>query len=131
MTQATTRRLAATLVRALVAALAAGCSVSGNDDADKAGGSDAPDVLRLAVADDADQPDAPFARYFARRVSALSDGSVRVRVVWDAAGQDSPGYELGIARLVRMVTSSSGGWERVPGTAWASRASRRSRHRSS
>lgn len=101
MTQATTRRLAATLVGALVAALAAGCSVSGNDDADKAGGSDAPDVLRLAVADDADQPDAPFARYFARRVSALSDGSVRVRVVWDAAGQDSPGYELGIARLVK------------------------------
>ena len=100
MTQATTRMLAAILVGALVAAFAAGCSVSGNDDADKAGGSDAPVVLRLAVADDADQPDAPFARYFARRVSALSDGSVRVRVVWDAAGQDSPGYELGIARLV-------------------------------
>ena len=24
-----------------------------------------------------------------------------MRVVWDAAGQDTPGYELGIARLVR------------------------------
>ena len=131
MTQATTRRLAATLVGALVAALAAGCSVSGNDDADKAGGSDAPDVLRLAVADDADQPDAPFARYFARRVSALSDGSVRVRVVWDAAGQDSPGYELGIARLVKDGDFELGWMERAPGTAWASRASRRSRHRSS
>ena len=101
MIQAKTRMLKPVLASALLGAFAAGCSVSGNDDADKAGGSDAPVVLRLAVADDADQPDAPFARYFARRVSALSDGSVRVRVVWDAAGQDSPGYELGIARLVR------------------------------
>ena len=101
MIEATTRVLALALVSTVLAAFAAGCSVSGNDDADKAGGSDAPVVLRLAVADDADQPDAPFARYFARQVSSLSDGSVRVRVVWDAAGQDSPGYELGIARLVR------------------------------
>jgi TRAP-type C4-dicarboxylate transport system substrate-binding protein len=100
MTQAKTRMPTPVLVSVLVAALVAGCSTSGNDDADKAGGSDAPVVLRLAVADDADQPDAPYARYFARRVSALSDGSVRVRVGWDAAGQDSPGYELGIARLV-------------------------------
>jgi TRAP-type C4-dicarboxylate transport system substrate-binding protein len=101
MIQAKTRMLTPFLMSALLVALAAGCSVSGTDDADKAGGSDAPVVLRLAVADDAEQPDAPFARYFARQVSSLSDGSVRVRVVWDAAGQDSPGYELGIARLVR------------------------------
>jgi TRAP-type C4-dicarboxylate transport system substrate-binding protein len=101
MIQATTRMLTPVLASAVLAAFAAGCSVSGNDDADKAGGSDAPVVLRLAAADDAEQPDAPFARYFARQVSALSDGSVRVKVVWDAAGQDSPGYELGIARLVR------------------------------
>ena len=101
MIQAKTRKLTPVLVSTVLAAFAAGCSVSGNDDADKAGGSDAPVVLRLAVADDADQPDAPFARYFARQVSNLSDGSVRVRVVWDAAGQDSPGYELGIARLVQ------------------------------
>ena len=100
MSQATTRMLTPVLASAVLAAFAAGCSLSGNDDADKAGGSGAPVVLRLAVADDADQPDAPYARYFARRVSALSDGSVRVKVVWDAAGQDSPGYELGIARLV-------------------------------
>jgi TRAP-type transport system periplasmic protein len=100
MIQAKTRMLTPVLLGALLAAFAAGCSVSGSDDADKAGGSDAPVVLRLAVADDAEQPDAPFARYFARQVSARSDGSVRVRVVWDAAGQDSPGYELGIARLV-------------------------------
>ena len=101
MIQATTRTLIPILAGALLAGLAGGCSASGNDDADKAGSSAAPVVLRLAVADDADQPDAPYARYFARRVSALSHGSVRVRPVWDAAGQDSAGYELGIARLVK------------------------------
>jgi len=100
MMQPTTRMLMPLLAGALLAGLAGGCSVSGDDDADKAGSSAAPVVLRLAVADDNDQPDAQYARYFARRVAALSDGSVRVRPVWDAAGQDSPGYELGIARLV-------------------------------
>ena len=91
---------------------------AGMATADKAGGSDAPEVLRLAVADDAEQPDAPFARYFARRVSALSDGSVRVRVVWDAAGQSSPGYELGIAQRVRdgdfeLGWMGSRAWDRM------------------
>jgi TRAP-type transport system periplasmic protein len=100
MIEATTRVLAPLLVTALMLGAVSGCDIGGDGDADKAGGSDAPKILRLAVADDADQPDAPFARYFARRVSALSEGSVRVRVVWDAAGQSSPGYELGIARRV-------------------------------
>jgi TRAP-type C4-dicarboxylate transport system substrate-binding protein len=93
------RSLLALMVALLVGA-AAGCSVTGDSDGDKAGGSEAPKLLRLAVADDSEQPDAPFARYFADRVRALSGGALRVRIVWDAAGQDSPGYELGIARLV-------------------------------
>ena len=80
MSQTKTRMLTLVLLSARVGAFAAGCSVSGNDDADKAGGSDAPTVLRLAVADDADQPDAPYARYFARKVAALSDGSLERRI---------------------------------------------------
>ena len=88
------------LMVALLVGTAAGCSVNGDEDGDKAGGSEAPQVLRLASANDSEQPDAPFARYFADRVRALSGGSLRVRVVWDAAGTDTPGYELGIARLV-------------------------------
>ena len=75
---------------ALVLVAVSACSVGGDGDADKAGGSEAPEVLRLAVADDAQQPDAPFARYFARRVSALSDGSVRVRVVWTLPVRATP-----------------------------------------
>jgi TRAP-type transport system periplasmic protein len=101
MIETTKRVLAPVLTAAVLGASAVGCSVGGGSDGDKAGGSDAPELLRLAVADDSEQPDAAFARYFANRVSALSGGSVRVRVVWDAAGQDTPGYELGIARLVR------------------------------
>jgi TRAP-type C4-dicarboxylate transport system substrate-binding protein len=94
------RVLLATVGVALPAALAAGCGLGGGGD-DKAGGSSAPTVLRLAAADDADQPDARFVRRFASEVEAQSGGSVRVRVVWDAAGQDSAGYEAQIARLVQ------------------------------
>jgi TRAP-type C4-dicarboxylate transport system substrate-binding protein len=118
MIEATTRVLAPLLVTALIFGAVSACNVGRDGDGDKAGGSDAPKVLRLAVADDAEQPDAPFARYFARRVSALSDGSVRVRVVWDAAGQGSPGYELGIARLVddgdfELGWMGSRAWDRM------------------
>jgi TRAP-type C4-dicarboxylate transport system substrate-binding protein len=94
------RVLLATVGVALPAALAAGCGLGGGGD-DKAGGSSAPTVLRLAAADDADQPDARLVRRFASKVAALSGGSVRVRVVWDAAGQESAGYEAQIARLVQ------------------------------
>jgi TRAP-type C4-dicarboxylate transport system substrate-binding protein len=96
------RVLLPAVAAALLGAFGAGCS--SDDDGgggDKAGGSSAPTVLRLAAADDADQPDARFVRRFASRVAKLSGGSVRVRVVWDAAGQESPGYEAEIARLVR------------------------------
>jgi TRAP-type C4-dicarboxylate transport system substrate-binding protein len=101
MIEMTKRVLVPVLTAALLGASAAGCSVAGDGNGDKAGGSEAPEVLRLASANDSEQPDAPFARYFADRVRALSGGSLRIRVVWDAAGQDTPGYELGIARLVR------------------------------
>ena len=118
MIEATTRMLALLLLTALISGAVSACDLEGGGDADKAGGSEAPEVLRLAVADDAEQPDAPFARYFARRVAALSDGSVRVRVVWDAAGQSSPGYELGIAQRVRdgdfeLGWMGSRAWDRM------------------
>jgi TRAP-type C4-dicarboxylate transport system substrate-binding protein len=100
MRKTSTRVLVATLAAALLAGLAAGCSLGG-DDGDKAGGSRAPTVLRLAAADDAEQPDARFVRRFASRIAGLSGGSLRVDVAWDAAGQQSAGYEAGIARLVK------------------------------
>jgi len=118
MIEATTRRLAPLLVTALICSVMSACDTGGDGGADKAGASEAPKLLRLAVADDSEQPDAPFARYFARRVSALSDGSVRVRVAWDAAGQSSPGYELGIAQRVHdgdfeLGWMGSRAWDRM------------------
>jgi TRAP-type C4-dicarboxylate transport system substrate-binding protein len=98
MSETRRRVLLPTMAAALIGAFGAGCSV--DDDGDKAGGSSAPTVLRLAAADDADQPDARFVRRFASQVEKLSGGSLRVRVVWDAAGQESADYEAGIARLV-------------------------------
>jgi TRAP-type C4-dicarboxylate transport system substrate-binding protein len=89
----TTKR-ALTLI--LVAASIAGC---GPGRGDKAGGSSAPAVLRLAAADDAEQPDARLVRYFAARVAELSGGSLEVRVTWDAGGSGSA-HEQRIVRLV-------------------------------
>lgn len=97
------------LVPVLLAALLGGCghdnnssnNSGGTSSRDKAGGSNAPVTLQLGMADDADQPDAPFARYFASRVKKLSHGAVRVRPVWDAAGQGAPDYEARLARMVR------------------------------
>ena len=89
-----------TLLTVTLAVLLAGCGHAGNSG-DKAGGSTAPATLRLAVADGAAEPDAPFARYFASRVEALSRGALRVDVAWDAAGQKTPDYEARVAGMVR------------------------------
>ncbi len=83
----------------LVAGLAAGCGSGGGGD--KAGGSRAPVVLRLAVAHADDDADAPVARFFASRVAALSEGSLRVRVVFNAAGERVVDTEARVARMVR------------------------------
>lgn len=92
------RAVACALV-ALCGALAAGCG-GADESSDKAGGSGAPKVLRLASANDAEQPDGPLARAFASRVAKLSGGKLRVRVTYDAAGQHSDA-EARIARMVR------------------------------
>jgi TRAP-type C4-dicarboxylate transport system substrate-binding protein len=92
------------LLAALLAAVVlAGCSLGADDGAsDKAGGSDAPVVLRLAYAykPREGQPDEPALRYFASRVAELSDGEMRVRISFDAAGQDVPEIEARVGRMV-------------------------------
>jgi TRAP-type C4-dicarboxylate transport system substrate-binding protein len=105
--------LVAVLVVTLVGGLAAGCGLGGG--ADKAGGSRAPVVLRLAVAHAADDADAPVARLFASRVAELSSGSLRVRVVFGAAGQRVVDTE---ARIARMVRDGEFGLGWIPAGAW-------------
>lgn len=100
MRETSKRVLLPVLAVALLGALGAGCSLD-DGGADKAGGSSAPVTLSLAVAEDAEQPESQHARRFASRVAALSDGSLRVRIVYDAGGEESAGYEKRIAQMVR------------------------------
>ena len=99
-----TRQLAAsTLSTALAVAVLAGCATTHRvRGADKAGGSDAPLVLRLGDVDAEDEPNTTHVLdYFRDRVVRLSGGTLRVRVIYDAAGHKRPDVEARIARKVR------------------------------
>lgn len=98
----TSKYAAGLVASAFAAATAAGCSSGhASSAADKAGGSNAPTVLRLADSDTVDQPDTPAVRYFAAQVAKLSRGALRVRITFDAAGDMVPDVEPRTARMVR------------------------------
>src|SRR5919108_4965623 len=91
------------LVALLVAVALAGCSVgSDNGASDKAGGSEAPVVLRLAYpySPREGQPDEAALRYFAGRVAKLSGGHMRLRISFLAVGDEVPEIEARMARSV-------------------------------
>src|ERR687887_41908 len=99
-----TRQLGApTLATALAVALLTGCATSHRvRGADKAGGSDAPLVLRLGDVDTQDDPNTTWVlEYFGNQVAKLSGGKLRVRVIYDAAGHERPDVEAQVARKVR------------------------------
>ena len=99
-----TRRLAATtLAAALAVAVLTGCATSHRvRGADKAGGSDAPLVLRLGDVDSEDYSNTTrVLEYFGEQVAKLSGGTLRVRVIYDAAGHERPDGEAQVARKVR------------------------------
>ena len=110
------RHVPSALAAALAATALAGCS-SGHQagGADKAGGSNAPVVLRLAANTSPDQRNAADLRYFAGEVEKLSRGRLRVRVVFEAAGRDAVFAEPRIARMVRDGKFDLG-W--IPARAW-------------
>lgn len=103
------RYTAGVLAAVVAAATSAGCSSGHNSSAaDKAGGSAAPVVLRLADSDAVDQPDTPTVRYFAGQVAKLSGGSLRVQITFQAGGDKVPDVEARTARLVRAGTFDLG-----------------------
>ena len=82
-------------------AVAAGCgSATRQGSADKAGGSGTPVVLRLADPYDSTMSDVQALQYITGAVSRISHGALRVKVVFNAAGQSTPGVEAEVARLV-------------------------------
>ena len=83
----------------LVAALAlTGCS---SRAANKTGGSQAPAVLTVGDSDGSGQPDTAAIQQFAAQVKRLSHGSVRVHIVYEAAGSDTPRVEDHVIRAVQ------------------------------
>src|SRR6266568_3649971 len=99
-----TRQLRApTLATALAVAVLTGCAASHRvRGADKAGGSDAPLVLRLGDVDSEDYSiTTRVLEYFGEQVAKLSGGTLRVRVIYDAAGHERPDVEAQVARKVR------------------------------
>jgi TRAP-type C4-dicarboxylate transport system substrate-binding protein len=88
-------RIALSIAVASGALLLVGCG--GATQADKAGGSGRPVVLRLGTPNGPDRPESDDIEYFAARVKQLSGGSVTVKIVWSAAG----GPEQPVATMVR------------------------------
>jgi TRAP-type C4-dicarboxylate transport system substrate-binding protein len=70
------------VIALLALAAGAGCSSGG----DKAGGSGGIVTLRLASDDPPDAAASPQIKEFARQVRRLSDGRLRIHVVWEANG---------------------------------------------
>jgi TRAP-type C4-dicarboxylate transport system substrate-binding protein len=87
-----------TLALGLAVCLLAGCS---SGAANKAGGSSAPLVLRLADSNNSDQPDTDTIEHFAAQVRKRSGGSLRVRITFLAAGSASPYVETRTINAVR------------------------------
>jgi len=87
------------LVLVAAAAALAGCT---SGAANKAGGSEAPTVLTVGDSNSPDQPDTAAIRHFAAQVDKLSHGSLRIRIVYGAAGAATPYVE---ERVIRAVQS--------------------------
>ncbi len=83
--------------------LAAACSSSGEEPSPTQPPTSEPIVLRLGTADPRGRPDTPVVERFAEAVEGLSDGGMRIEVVWAAAGPSGPssGGEQGVVGLVQ------------------------------
>jgi TRAP-type C4-dicarboxylate transport system substrate-binding protein len=85
----------------LVIFAAAGCGSSASQStADKSGGSGAPVVLRLADPYDSTITDAAALQWIVKRVDSISHGKLRIRIVYNAAGDKIAGVEAQVARMV-------------------------------
>lgn len=88
-----------TAVAVVAAITATGCSAGSS--ADKAGGSSAPVVLRMAVQVNSDtMPDGQIITDFVHAAREVSNGKLRVDVAWDASGDASATPEQDIGRMV-------------------------------
>jgi TRAP-type C4-dicarboxylate transport system substrate-binding protein len=99
----TARGLQGIVAAALLSMLLAACS--GGLGRDKAGGGARPVTLRMATMEGRGAPYADGVTEFARQVDELSNGRLRIKVVWDGAvqyfGVFGPGSDQKVAGLVQ------------------------------
>jgi TRAP-type C4-dicarboxylate transport system substrate-binding protein len=100
---------------AILAVAVAGCA-SNSSGADKSGGPAAPHSLRVGTVEDDHMSYAPEVKAFANSVSALSNGALKVDVVWAAPGPYTPNSER---KLAEMVTSGDIDLAVVPTRIWS------------
>lgn len=101
---------------ALAVALAAtGCGAASGD---KAGGGGGITVLRLATPDPPGRPSSEHAEHFAQRVRELSDGRLRVEIVWEAAGAADTGVRSWDQKVAQRVVDGREELGLVPARAW-------------
>ena len=83
--------------------LAAACSSTGEEPSPTQPPTSEPVVIRLGTGDPRGRPDTPVVERFADAVEELSDGGMRVEVVWEAGGDssDPDGFEKGVVGLVQ------------------------------
>ena len=92
------RKPVVTLLLVMSAGILAACPSGGSD---KAGGSDAPVVLHLAMSDGLGGVPMESPKFFAQEVGRLSHGSMRVDVKLLAAGSARPDTEQQVAKMVQ------------------------------
>lgn len=92
-----TRLATIALLGILAAGVAGGCGSTG----DKVGAPPGPVELRLADPYDSSLSDVQALHYITDQVDRISHGSLRVKIVYDAAGRTEPDVEARVARLVQ------------------------------
>jgi TRAP-type C4-dicarboxylate transport system substrate-binding protein len=109
--RAKTRHIAVLAAFLLACALGA---CSSDEEATKAGGSSGPVTLRIGTFDVQGTPGADQIEEFARSVEKLSDGDIRVKPVFHAAG-DGPDWDQ---RVARKVTDGELQMGLIPSRSW-------------
>ncbi len=91
------------IIIALSTLITAACSSAGGEPSPTEPPTSDPVVIRLGTGDPRGRPDTPVVERFADAVEGMSDGNMRIEVVWEAGGDssDPDGFEKGVVRLVQ------------------------------
>ena len=91
------------IVLVLSSLFAAACSSSSEEPSPTQPPTSDPVVIRLGTGDPRGRPDTPVVERFAEVVEEMSDGGMRVEVVWEAGdnSSDPDGFEKGVVQLVQ------------------------------